>query len=130
MSHFKTTLHTMEPLCDHWLELHDFPNIDEWLLFCNCMSHNNQMWFRVYMFANVFISTLICCCMNFFLMIYWNSMYFWISIQVHFQVCIQLSLPKSYDKMLRKKLQSFISLISFMALMISLTNISSKILKI
>jgi hypothetical protein len=57
-------------------------------------------------------------------------MYFWLLIQVHFQVCIKLSLPKSYDQMLKKKLQSFISLISFMALTISLTNISSKILKI
>jgi hypothetical protein len=41
-----------------------------------------------------------------------------------------LSLPKSNDQMLRKKLQSLISLISFMALTISLANINSKILNI
>lgn len=88
------------------------------------------MWFRVYMFANVSISTLVCCCMWTFFVIFWNSMYFWILIQVHFQVCIQLSLWNSYDQMLRKNLQKFISLISFMALTISLANINSKILKI
>jgi len=88
------------------------------------------MWFKVYMFANVSISTLICCCVWTLFVKFWNSMYFWILIQLHFQVCIQLSLPKSYDQMLKKKLQSFISLISFMALTISLANINSKILKI
>ncbi len=55
---------------------------------------------------------------------------FYVFLDMHFQVCILLSLPKSNDQMLRKKLQSLISLISFMALTISLANINSKILNI
>ncbi len=127
MCHFKTTLHTMEPFCDHLLELHDFSNIDALLLSCTCMSHNNH---------NVIQVLHVCQCVHFNISMllyvdpFCDILEFYVFLDMHFQVCILLSLPKSNDQMLRKKLQSLISLISFMALTISLANINSKILNI